>query len=1006
MNESILKKCLLALILFSSLLVSAQITGTVNGTIKDTNGLGLPGVNVFEKGNKTGVISDMDGNYTITLKGNNPVLVFSFIGYLKQEMTVSGQKTINIILKEEPNKLEEVVVIGYGSTLRKDLTSSVSVVDLGDAQKVTSPRIETALAGRIAGVNITSPNSEPGAGLQIRIRGGNSINGDNSPLLVVDGVLGGDFESLNINDVENMQVLKDASATAIYGSLGANGVIIVTTKRGKLGKVKIDLYTSTGIQKVRKKMDLMNADQHREYLKRNPDFVYPTDIDNVKNLIESGKGTDWQDEVFQTGIFNNEHLNISQAGDKFKTFFSLDFTEQQGAVIESGYKKISGRLNNEFKVSDKFNIKNNISIYEANSTQIRASEDFGSFGSPVTMSALQFSPLIPVYSATGAFNGPLNSASVQDNPVNTAKNVDDLYGKFYFQDVLSASVDITKDLTYDFLASYTRTDDDNKRYTSKSLLRALNRGEARIANNKGEAWQLRNTITYNKQLNKNNKINVVAGYELSESNSFSSRITAAGFATEANKFNNIGLASSIIDFYSRSVSYGLASYLGRATYGYKEKYLFAASGRYDGSTKFATNNKWAFFPSGSAAWVISKEKFLADNKTINHLKLRGSYGESGSQAINPYQSLAQYRTGLTYSYGGSDLLNGVLIDQVANPNLKWETTAQYDFGIDAKFFNSRIELTYDYYSKTTTDLLFDKALMAYTGINSQIQNVGQLQNKGHEFGIEAVIADGKFKWDVSANISFVKNKVLDLGGADNIYISSVSSSRGSGFGTAGVLKVGEAIGNFFGYKANGIFLTQLELDASSQPGKTLGAVRFEDSNGDGLINANDRQIIGNALPDYTFGINNNFSYGNFDLNITVQGQQGNEAIWFDKGRILSVDILNAWSPSNPTTSVPRGGNLGNETNSNYVEDASFVKFRNILLGYNFPQDLVKKLGVSKMRLYLSAVDAFVITKYSGFDPEVNSKNGSGTFSQNVALGFDEGSYPGVAQYLLGFNISF
>ncbi len=998
---------LLGLFFLIGVTMSAQ-ERTISGKVtSNEDPLGLPGVNIIIKGTTTGVSSDMDGNYSIKVKNNNVVLVFNYIGFTTKEIVVGDKKVINVVLSGDVSKLDEIVLIGYGSSLKKDLTSSVSVVDLGDAQKISAPRIEQTLGGKIAGVNITSPNSEPGAALSIRIRGGNSINGDNSPLLVVDGVLGGDFESLNVNDIESMQVLKDASATAIYGSLGANGVIIVSTKKGKIGKIKVDVFSSTGVQQVRKTLDLFDAEQHIQFLTQDPDFDYPADINNVANPILSGKGTDWQDEIFRKAMYNNLHLNISHGSDKIRTFFSLDYLDQEGVVIESGYKKIAGRLSTDFKISDKFSVTSKVSAYKTASNQIKTNEDYGSFGSPITMTALQFSPLIPVYAEDGSFNPDLNTAYIRDNPVSTAKNLNDFYEGSFLQNVLAANWKITDDLTYDFSASFSSNEKVNKRYISKALLRASNVGEATIANSKSESWQLRNTLTYNKLFNDVHNISVLAGYEMSENKFFSSSMTGRGFATEISKYNNIGLADVITEAKSRSISSGLVSYLARVTYGYKSKYLFSVSERADGSTKFATNNKWAYFPSGSVAWVASEENFLADSKSVNHLKLRASYGKSGSQAISPYQSLAQYSTGLIYSQGGSDLFNGVFINQVANTNLKWETTSQFDFGFDLELYDSKIGVTYDYFSKTTEDLLFNKGLLAYTGIESQIQNIGELENKGHEFGFDAKVLDGKLKWDVSANVTFVKNKVIDLGGDDNIYISPVSGSRGSGFATAGVLKVGEAIGNFFGYQADGIFKTQADIDAINQPGAQLGNVRYKDTNEDGVINSDDRQIIGNALPDYTFGINNNFSYGNFDLNVAIQGVQGNEVIWFDQGNINTVDRLNGWSTSNPDTTIPRQGRLGSDTNSNYVEDGSFIKFKNISLGYNFTKDVLKKLGMSNMRVYVSAVDAFVISKYPGYDPEVNSKSGGDdNFSQNVALGFDEGSYPGVSQFIVGLNISF
>ncbi|MEC3907028.1 TonB-dependent receptor [Tamlana sp. 2201CG12-4] len=993
---------LVVMLFFLNATAQNVVTGTVTSA---TDQMGLPGVTILIKGTSNGSSTDFDGNFSIDVP-NNATLVFSYLGYITQEVPVSGKPVINISLEEDVSTLDEVVLIGYGSSLKKDLTSSVSVVDVGDVRKIQAPQIEQTLGGKIAGVNISAVNSEPGAGLKITIRGGNSINGNNAPLLVVDGVLGGDFQSLNANDIESMQVLKDASATAIYGSRGANGVIIVSTKSGKTGAIKVDLFTSSGFQRVRKKLDVFDASEHALFLTESDGFDFPDDIDNVDNPILSGKGTDWQDEIMQNGLYQNYHMNVAGGSEKLRAFLSLDYLNQEGVIINSDYGRFTGRLNLDYQVSDKFKISNNLSAYRTSTNRVRTNTGFGSGGGPISTAALRFSPLVPVYAEDGSYNGPLNSSTVLDNPVLIANGFTDLYETNFLQNTFSTEWEIIKGLKHNFSAAYTSSILDNKRYASKELLRALNVGEGSISNRKRDAWQLRNTLTYSKLFNDTHNVTILGGYEISKNTTFSSGFTARGFATEALTFNNIGIASEVTNINSDKREDGLVSYLARATYGYKSKYLFSVSGRADGSTKFAKNNKWASFTSGSVAWVASNESFLENSNTVSYLKLRASYGQSGSQAINPYQSLARYRTGLIYSNGGGDLINGALINRVANPDLKWETTTQYDIGFDLELFNSKLAITYDYFNKRTDDLLFNKNLLAITGIRSQIQNIGKLENKGHEFSIEAQISDKKLKWNASANISFLKNKVLNLGGDDNIFIRPPSSSRGPGFTSAAVLSVGEAVGNFFGYVADGIFKTQEDLDAINQPGAQLGSVRYKDTDNNGVIDDNDRKIIGNGLPDYIFGMTQNVSYKNFDLNIAVQGAQGNDVIWLDKRAINTTDRLNAWSPSNPDSNIPRNGDWGSDTNSNYVEDASYLKFNNISLGYTLPEQTVDKLGLKNMRIYVSAVDAFVITNYSGYDPEVNSHDENGTFNRNVALGFDSGSFPGVAQFLIGLNVSF
>ncbi|UOB17803.1 SusC/RagA family TonB-linked outer membrane protein [Abyssalbus ytuae] len=986
-----------------------NITGTV---ISGDDLQPLPGVSVVIKGTNTGIVTDFDGKYSITVNNNNDVLIFSYLGYANQEIAVGTKNQIDVTLKININELTEVIVIGYGSALRKDLTSSVSVVDINEMKTAPTPQFEQMLTGRVAGVDISSTNSEPGAGLKIRIRGNNSINGDNSPLLVIDGVLGGSFESLNVNDIESMQVLKDASATAIYGSQGANGVIIITTKQGKTGKLAVDLYTASGIQRVRKKLDLLTAEQHVQVLKDDPNFDFPEDISGIDNPILSGKGTDWQDEIFQEGLYQNYHLTLRGGEENLRGFLSLDYLDQEGVVKKSDYTKISGRANINFKASDKFSIRNNLSIYSTSTNQIKTNEGYGSQGGPVTINALLFSPIIPVYAEDGTYNGPLNAGYIRDNPIALINELKDLYETEYLQNTIFTKWKIFKGLTHDFSATYTNSTYNNKRYTGKVLLRSLNQGEAYLDNIERKAWQLKNTLTYKKKFNKNHDFSVLLGYEISKDERFRSRITVQGFATEAAGYNNIGIGSEVTSALSDKTRTGLVSYFSRITYGYKSKYLFSLSGRADGSTKFAENNKWGYFPSGSFAWVVSEENFLADSKTISFLKFRTSYGQTGSQAISPYQSLASYRTGMQFSYGDEDLYNGAFVNRVSNPNLKWETTTQFDLGVDLQLFDNRIGITADYFNKKTTDLLYDRRLLSHTGIDSQIQNIGEMENLGYEFSLNASVFDKKFKWDFSANISFIDNEVLDLGGDTDVYLEPPSKSRGSGFSTSGILTVGEPIGNFYGYVADGIFKTQEDLDAIEQDGAVLGSVRYKDISGpdgvpDGKIDLEyDRTVIGNALPDYIVGMTNNFSYNNFDLNVTLQASVGRDVIRFDKGRINTLEKFNGWSVNNPDTDIPTNGFLGDVTNSNYVEDASFLKFKNISLGYTFPKYTIEKLGLSNLKVYLSAIDAIVITDYSGYDPEVNSYGDGNSFEQNVSLGYDSGSYPGVSQYVLGINVSF
>lgn len=1002
------------IIVFITLVFLANIVyaqKTVTGKVMDKNLLPISGASIILEGTNTGAVSDLDGNYSIIINRSNAVLIYSYLGYATQKLTVGSKKILDVVLLEDTQSLDEVVLIGYGSSTKKDLTSSITSIDPKELNSGQTPRIEQMLNGRVAGVNISSTNTEPGAALKIRIRGDNSINGNNDPLIVIDGLIGGDLESLNTNDIESVQVLKDASATSIYGSQGANGVIIITTKQGDIGKLKANVLSIVGFQTVRKRLDLMTADEHIQALIQNPFFEYPEDVSGVDNPILGGEGTDWQDEIFTEALYQNYNVNVSGGSNNFRGFLSLDYLDQEGVIKNSDYNKLSGRINTTFKASRKFTIRNNFTFFKTISNQVRTNEGYGSLGGPVTINAALFSPLIPVFAEDGSYNEPLNTTFVRDNPVATINNLFDRYQTDYFRNILSTKWRIKKKLTHDFSVNFSNRTYNNRRYTSKILLSSLNNGEAYIDNFEQDNWQIKNLLTYKDTFGESHDFSALAGHEVLRNKRFRTRITAQGFSTEVLGFNNIGLAEEITSYSTDNTEFGLVSFFTRLTYGYKNKYLFSLSGRADGSTKFAKNNKWGYFPAGSFAWVVSEEPFLANNSTINFLKFRTSYGNTGSQAINPFQSLASYDTGLRFSYGDEDLVNGAIIERVANPNLKWETTTQLDLGLDLELFDGRLGLVADYYKKNTRDLLFARRLLAYTGIASQIQNIGEMENQGFEFSLNAKVFEDGFKWDTSANLSFFKNKVVDLGGDNELFLAPPSGSRGSGFTTTGVLRVGEPIGNFFGYVADGIFKNDDDLTAIDQPGAVLGTVRYKDISGpngvpDGIIDDNDRTIIGNALPDYTIGLVNNFSYKNFELNIVIQGTMGFDVVRFDKGRILTPERLDGWTEFNQDTDIPTNGFLGNVSNSNYVEDASFVKFRNISLGYSFPQKIIEKFGFTNIRVYASAIDALVFTKYSGYDPEVNSFGQSDTFQQNVSIGYDSGSYPGVSQYIFGINLAF
>ncbi|NPA37509.1 MAG: TonB-dependent receptor [Chlorobi bacterium] len=987
-------------------LVNAQ-NKVLTGVVTDKNGDPIPGVNVIIRGTSIGTITDINGKYSIDVPANADYLEFSFIGMKKKDVPIENKDVIDVTLDDDITGLDEVVVVGYGTQLKKDLTSSVAVLSVDELKKMQSPRIEQTLAGRVTGVDVASVNSEPGAPLRIRIRGNNSINGNNSPLVVIDGVLGGDLSTIDVNDISSMQILKDASATSIYGSMGANGVIIISTKKGRIGVTNVDFTSNIGFQQVRRKIPIMTADQEYDFRKVDPDYNFPDDIDGISNPILSGKGTDWQDEIFQTALYQNYHLSVQKGNEKMRFYLSGDFLDQDGVVKTSGFKRGNIRANVSVKLRKNITLENRITLFRSSTNRIRINGSYGSWGGPVTTNALMFSAMVPVYAEDGSFNGPLYSTSTMDNPVSILMNRDEEHTRNYVQEALSFKWEIIKGLLYDVESSYTNNTYANNTYSSKELLASLNQGRASLENSEDNSWQIRNILTYNTVFNDKHTLTAMAAFELIKSEYASNYFVVNGFATEVLSYYNVGIGDEVVAKGSDFTENSLESFLGRLTYGYKGKYLLSASFRADGASKFAKNNKWAYFPSGSAAWVLSKEDFLEDNYVLTFCKIRGSYGASGSQAINSYQSLASYRTGITYSLGNTQKTNGAFIQRVSNPDLKWETTTQYDVGLDLGFWDGRLDLTADYFHKKTEDLLYSKTLPMYSGFSSQIQNIGSMLNKGFEFSANVVLFDDAFKWNISGNISLLQNEVLSLGDDEEVFIRPPSSSRGPGFWYTGVLRVGEPVGNFYGFVADGIYKTQDELEAIDQPGAVLGSVRYKDISGpdgvpDGVINSFDKTIIGNALPDVIYGIGTDMSFKNFDLSVSTQGVSGRDVMWLDKRNIKTTDKVNQWTPDTPENDIPFKGDYGSQTNSNYVEDGSYLKISNITFGYNFQ---MKKV-VKNMRVYFSAINPVVFTNYSGFDPEVNSQDSRGTYNSNVALGYDSGSYPGIKQFLFGLNVTF
>lgn len=973
---------------------------SISGKVVNEKGEALPGVSILLKGTTRGTSTNEAGTYTLEVPESEGILIFSSIGYIPQEVPLASNTVVNVTLQSETKALKEVVVVGYGSMEKSDITGSMASVKATALSKVPFPRADQALQGLAPGVVVSNFGSQPGGQVNIRIRGGNSINGNNDPLIVVDGILGVDFNSVNPNDIESMDILKDASATAIYGSRGSNGVIIITTKRGKSGRTQISYSNFFTFSEVSKKMDLLNAREHYQILKD-----VGTYGSVLANYAPNATGTDWQKEVFRTAPTMEHQLALSGGAEKTQFRISANYYDQDGIIKNTGFKRGTLRFNLDHSVSERLKIGFNFNALRSVQDNTIINAGAGSDGGGVTQAALRFSPLVPVYDANGNYSKPLLIGSQLNNPMAIVNDRIDKLITNNLQSLLYADWKIIKDLSLRSSIAYTLNQGTRKYWASSNLLEAAGTGAGRIASTENTFWLSENILTYDKGFNRH-KINVVAGFTAQGSNSFFSAASGRGFSTESLIYNNLSISQiNQMRVESNAVSSSIASFLGRINYSFDNKYLFTISGRADGSSKFSKNHKWGFFPSVAAGWRISEEEFLRTGDRISNLKLRASYGATGSEAISSYQSLATMNI-TTYSLGTNELV-GLNLGSVANPNLKWETTYQANVGIDMGLFQNRLSLVVDYFDKSTRDLLYAKNVPLYSGYSTQIQNVGTMRNHGWEFSATSVNTTRGLKWNTTANFSVMKNKIVDLG-SDYEYTVNASGGTIADFSTTGIMRVGQPAGLFYGYIFDGIYQNKSQVDALSTPGAKPGSVKFKDLDNDGMITTKDRTIIGNPQPKYIFGLSNDFSYKNFSVSTLIQGTIGNKVFninrylleWPGRDDNTLRSTLGYWRGEGTSNTMQALGESPGAMSTRFIEDGSYLRLKNVMLAYDFPSGWSQKLGISNCKIYMSAQNLLTITNYSGFDPEVNSRTG------NWTLGIDYGAYPPVKAYTLGLNLNF
>lgn len=991
-------------ILFSMDLYAQELS--VSGTVMDfATEEPLPGVNVVLKGTTSGTVTDMDGKYQLSVPDGNVALVFSSVGYTSEEVSLENRSVVNLKLMQDIQSLSEVIVVGYGVQRKSDVTGALSSVSAAEINEFPSIAATQALQGRAAGVSITSSNGEPGANPRIRIRGGSSINAGSNPLYVVDGFPGATPPPPG--DIASMEILKDASATAIYGSRGANGVVLITTKQGKRGKTKIDLLTSYSIQEVGNKLDLLNADQFAGLMNEiYADNRYP-------NIGSYGEGTDWQEEIFRQGALQNYQLSASGGSESMNFYASLNYFGQDGIVINSDYSRLSALTNLDFKASEKVRVGSKLLYNRTIKNGVRTQESTGGTSNAgVIGSALRFSPILGIFDADGQYTRA-DVGDPIDNPVAVARERENELVNDLFQGNLYVEIDLLKDLNFRTTLGVQTNNTRNGIFVPTTLNEGNNTGgTGMIISEKNTNVINENYLTYNKTFNRIHTLGVMGGYSYQSYRGEGWTAENRGFISNGFSFWNLGGGSNYQSPSSGLTEWLMSSLYGRLNYNFSDRYLLTFTGRYDGSSRFGANNKWAFFPSGAFAWNVMKEQFMGDIlRPVSNLKLRISYGITGNTEIGSYRSLARFSPSFTVI--GGNPVNSVRPTEVQNPDLSWESTQQTNFGVDLGLLNNRINLTADYYYKKTVDLLYELPLPPYSGYSSSLQNIGSLENKGWEFSLNTVNTEGVLGWTTDFNITFNRNKILSLPQGEIIE----SGVPGHLLNTQShILREGLPVGSFYGYIYDGIYQTGDSFD--TEPGKVPGDVKYRDINGrdanneltglpDGIVNNDDRTIIGNPHPDFIFGFNNNFKYKNFDLNIFFQGSVGNDMLnltrmeleWMSgKGNALAT-ALDRWTPTNTDTNMPRASSTNsNAVSTRWIEDGSYVRLKNISLGYNLPLSIAEQIKISSLRIFVSAQNILTITNYTGYDPEVSYRD------SNRNLGLDYGSYPNVKSYTIGLNI--
>lgn len=982
----------------------AQIKGKpVTGIVVDSKGEPLTGVTVLLKATSIGTITDVNGKFTLeTGSKSGPVLIFSYVGYDSQEVQITSQEEIRVVLVESNVMLNEVVVVGYGSQRKRDLTGSVSSVNTKELKTLPVPSIGDALQGRSAGVQVLSAGA-PGSNVTLRIRGTGTIN-NSDPLLVIDGVPANvSLNTISPDDIAGIEILKDASAAAIYGSRGANGVVLITTKKGAQERNTLEFKMFTGVQSVANRVEMLNASEfaslHNDMMTNNgqvlnPDFADPAGL---------GAGTDWLDAIFRNAPIQNYTLAYSGGNANSHYYVSGAILDQQGIVANTGYKRYTVQFNSDSRVFDWLKFSNNLTLNH----DVKTSGDYN------IRNAMAALPAQPVYNADGTYSGPIGQSSwVGDitNPIGKAMLVENSTKGYNALGNISAEINILKELKFKSTGGLEASFWDNRTWSPAYNWQPTPQASSYLFQqyNKGITYLWDNYLTYDKYINGNHHLTLLAGSSAQAFRKDYMSGSAQGFSSTTTQQLNNGTTSKTLG--GSANEWKLLSFIGRGNYDYKGRYLLTATLRRDGSSRFGSNNRWGWFPSASVAWRVSQEEFMNRYTWLDDFKVRAGYGITGNQNIGDYSFASVLQT-IQYVFNGQ-VVNAVVPLAIPNPSVRWEQVEQSNLGFDASLINGRINLSLDAYIKNTNDMLVPMSVPISTGYSDIVVpsiNAGKVRNKGVEISITSINTTGAIKWTTSANVAYNHNRVINLNDTIPLYTGSIGLNQ-----NLSIQNSGYPVNAFYGFVTNGLFQTQQEVDnyAVQVPGEdpfnrtSAGDIRFKDLNNDGKIDDNDRTYIGNPNPKFIFAINNTIEWRGFDLSIFLQGVYGNDI--FNANRIYQEGMavaqnqttatLERWTGEGTSNTMPRA--VFNDPNKNtrvsdrFIEDGSYLKIKNLTLGYTFRQKWLEKAKLSSARVYFSAQNLLTITNYSGFDPEV------------PVNGIDLNVYPVTRTVSAGINLIF